>query len=74
MERLPKEFQYTREEQNMLVSLKIINHMDMEPSFGQMVINIMGNGKMVKLMVTEPKYGKMEEIIIVVGIFWWVNQ
>ena len=63
MEQLLKEFQHIQEEQNMLVNLKIINHMDTEPSFGQMVINIMGNGKMVKVMVTEPKYGKMEENI-----------
>ena len=37
--------------------------MDMEPLFGQMVINTMENGKMVKAMVTEPKYGRMDENI-----------
>ena len=63
MEQLLKEFQHIQEEQNMLVNLKIINHMDTEPSFGQMVINIMGNGKVEKVMVTELKCGLMEENI-----------
>ena len=63
MVKLSKEFQYIREEQNMLENLKIINHMDTEPLFGQMVINTTENGKMVKVMVTELKCGKMEENI-----------
>ena len=58
-----KEFQYILEEQSISVHLKITNQMDMELSFGQMVINTMENGKMAKVMVTEPKYGLMEENI-----------
>ena len=37
----------------------------MEILLGQMVIGITGNGKMVKVTVTELKYGKMEENILV---------
>ena len=58
-----KEFQYILEGQSISVHLKITNQMDMELSFGQMVINTMENGKMAKVMVTEPKYGLMEENI-----------
>ena len=47
----------------MLVSLKIIYHMDMELLFGQTEISIMVSGKMDKAMVTELKYGIMEESI-----------
>ena len=61
MEKFLKEFQYIPVEQNMLANLKIPNHTDMEPSFGKMAINIMENGKVVKIMVMELKYGKMEE-------------
>ena len=62
-EKFLREYQFILVEQNMLVNLKITNQMDMEPLFGQMVINTMENGKMVKAMVTEPKYGKMDENI-----------
>ena len=37
--------------------------MDMEPSSGQTAINTMEDGKMVKVMVMELKYGLMEENI-----------
>ena len=47
----------------MLVNLKIFNRMVTELSYGQMVINIMGNGKMAKVMATVLRYGKMEENI-----------
>ena len=63
MEKFLKEPQYIQEEQNMSVNLKIMNHMDMEPSSGQTAINTMENGKMVKVMVMELKYGLMEENI-----------
>ena len=58
-----KEFQYIRVGQNMLVNLKIIYHMDMELLFGKTEISIMVSGKMDKAMVTELKYGIMEESI-----------
>ena len=58
-----KEFQYIRVGQNMLVNLKIIYHMDMELLFGKTEISIMVSGKTDKAMVTELKYGKMEENI-----------
>ena len=61
MEKFLKEFQYIPEEQNMLANLKIPNHTDMEPSFGKMAINTLENGKMARVMETEPKYGTMEE-------------
>ena len=63
MEKFSKEYQFIQEEQNMLVNLKIINLTDMEILFGQMVINILENGKMEKIMGTERKYGMMEENI-----------
>ena len=44
----------------MLVNLKIINRMDMEIFLGQMVINILVNGKMVKVTGQEQKYGLIE--------------
>ena len=47
----------------MLEILKIIYHMVTELSFGQMGINIMANGIMVKHMAMEQKYGKMEQNI-----------
>ena len=63
MEEFLKEYQYNLAEQNMLVSLKIISHTDMEHLYGQMVINTLVNGKMVNLMEEEPKHGRMEENI-----------
>ena len=61
MERLLRELQYILVEQNMLENLKMINHMDLEPLYGPMVINTLVDGKMEKAMEVELKYGTMEE-------------
>ena len=63
MEKSLKDYQYILVDQNTWENLKIISRTDMGPLYGQMVINILENGKMVKLMEEELKHGKMEENI-----------
>ena len=63
MDKLLKVQVYFLVGQNISENLMILNLMDTEIFFGQTATSTLGNGRMVKVMEVEQKYGAMEESI-----------